>query len=451
MRLLKLTYYLLFTLASVISLSGCSQDEYMEKQDIQQPKIEAQLILSVSTPQSVRAAGTTTLKGKAVENECRKLTLFIMNTDGSNIQDYSVTGESLQNKSLFFNVVTEQGQKLIFVAVNMSDAQIANIKEAKDHNPAYTINNITDITTDNNFLMTGQAVTESGNNIINIEAEKTTKVKATLTRVMSKVLLTCSTKDGDDKYVKLAQDNGYIRLSNVRYILDTTNKKFFPFVKSNNEDPNFKMSETLGNLSNNFFAIPPSNTVDNRETAIKYDASRVQEGEHQYTEGIYCLENTINIDQQDVTRAKDVATYLMITAKFTPKNIDGIRNLSENDANQKLTPDGTFYICKKAPAGTKDMCYSTISNGINYLKNDYATNVTADDFTTYTGGWQYYETFVNSPVFGGGASLVRNNYYIINITSFTAPLLDKTIEVNTIIREWAIKGKTTIDVETSNN
>ncbi len=450
MRLLKLTYYLLFTLVSVVSLSGCSQDEYVEKQDMEQPKIEAQLILSVSTPQTGARAAEGTLTGKATENECKKLTLFIMDTNGTNVQDYTITGDNLQNKNLLFNVKTSQGEKKVFVAANISDSQIASIKQAADHNPVLTISNITDITKDDSFLMTGQAKTESGSEVIEIVAERTVKAKATLTRVMSKVLLTCSTQNGNDEYVKLAQDNGYIRLSNVRYILDTTNKKFFPFVKSNNEDPNFKMSETLGNLSNNFFAIPPSNTVDNRETAIKYDASRVQEGEHQYTEGIYCLENTINIDQQDVTRAKDVATFLMITAKFTPKNIDGIRNLSENDANQKLT-DGTFYICKKAPAGTKDMCYSTISNGINYLKNNYATNVTADDFTTYTGGWQYYETFVNSPVFGGGASLVRNNYYIINITSFTAPLLDKTIEVNTIIREWAIKGKTTIDVETSNN
>ena len=74
-----------------------------------------------------------------------------------------------------------------------------------------------------------------------------------------------------------------------------------------------------------------------------------------------------------------------------------------------------------------------------------------EDFTTHAGGWQYYEAFVNSPVFSDRANIVRNNYYIINITSFTAPLLEKTIEVNTIIRSWTIKGKTTIDVEIGNN
>ncbi|MDD3038945.1 Mfa1 family fimbria major subunit [Bacteroides sp.] len=452
MRLSKITYYLLFTLVSVTSLSGCSQDEYAEKQVVEQPKIEAQLILSVSTPLKGIRAPETTLTGKTTENECHKLTLFIMNADGSSIQDYSIEGESLQNKSLFFNVTTEQGQKKAFVAVNMTDAQITKIKQATDHNPAYTIDNITDITTENNFLMTGQVVTESGSGIINIEAEKTTKVKATLARVMSKVLLTCTTQDNNEEYVKLAQDNGYIRLNNVHYILDTTNKKFFPFAKPNNEDPNFNMSETLKtNYADNFFAAPFNNTPESGETAVKYDASRMQEGEYQYTEGVYCLENTINIDLQDVNRAKNVATYLTINAKFTPKNIDGTKNLSESDANNKLTK-GTFYTCKKAPADAKDMCYSTIQKGIDYLKTNYNTNTTNSDFTIHTGGWQYYETFVNSPtIFSENAGLVRNNYYIINITSFTAPLIEKTIEVNTTICPWNIKGKTTIDIETGNN
>lgn len=445
MRLLKLTYYLLFALVSAVSLSGCSQDEQMEEQDVKQPQIEAQLILSVSTPQTGTRAEETTLTGKDVENECRNLTLFIMNADGSGIQDYSVRGDNLQNKSLIFNIETSKGQKKIFVAVNMSDAQIAKIKEATDHNPALTISNITDITADNNFLMTGQAVTEDGNKTINIEAEKTTKVKATLTRVVSKVLLTCSTKENNDKYVKLIQDNGYIRLDNVHYVLDTTNKKFFPFTKPSNEDPNFNMSKTD---ASDFFSA--TNKPKNEETAVKYDTNRVQEGANKYTEGLYCLENTFSVNQEDLTHAKEIATYLKIAAKFTPKNIDGSQNLSEANANNKLT-DGTFYTCKKAPDNAKYMCYSSIQNGIDYLKSTYNMIVDNEDFTTHAGGWQYYEAFVNSPVFSDRANIVRNNYYIINITSFTAPLLEKTIEVNTIIRSWTIKGKTTIDVEIGNN
>ncbi|MEY8708078.1 Mfa1 family fimbria major subunit [Bacteroides faecichinchillae] len=447
MRLLKLTYHFLFVLVSVVSLSGCSQDEYTEEQDLKQPQIEAQLILSVSTPHTGARAGESTLTGKDVENECRKLTLFIMNADGSGIQDYSVEGNNLQNKSLIFNVETSKGQKMIFVTANMADTQIDEIKRATDHNPELTINNITDITADNNFLMTGQAVTEDGNKTINIEVGKITKVKAALTRVISKVLLTCSTKENNDKYVKLIQDNGYIQLNNVHYILDTTNKKFFPFAKSSNEDPNFNMSKT--DASDFFLA---TNKPENGKTALKYDANRMQECDNKYIDGLYCLENTFSIDQEDLTRAKEIATYLKIAAKFTPKNIDGSQNLSEVDANKKLVNNnGTFYTCKKAPDSAKYMCYSTIQKGIDYLKKTYNITVVNEDFTTHANGWQYYEAFVDSSVFSNGANIVRNNYYIINIMSFTAPLLEKTIEVNTIIRPWTIKGKTTIDVETGNN
>lgn len=455
MRRLKLTYYLLVTLVATIVLSGCSQEELAEKLEMEQPKVEAQLILSVSTSQTnVRATETSSLPGTATENECSKLTLFIINPNGTGIQDYSVTGENLQKKTLFFNVITSQGQKRVLVAANMSDDQIASVKTTIGQNPEQAIENIGNITINKGFLMTGKAVTADNNDIINIEEQKTIKVRANLTRVVAKVLLTCTTQESSTEYVKLAKDNGYIKLSDVHYVLETTNKKFFPFGKSSNEDPNFLMSSTLEEEYNtNFFAT--SVNVNDGKTAIKYDHNKLIEGDNQYTDGIYCLENTIKIDKptysDDLSNAKQVTTYLKVAAKFTPKNIDGKSNLSEKEASEMLT-EGTFYTCKKAPEAAKERCYSSLNNGINYLKTKYNLTVISSDFTTHEGGWQYYETFVNSPTdFTEGAGLVRNNYYIINITSFTAPLLDKTIEVNTFIKEWTIKGKTTIDIETGNN
>ena len=238
MRHLKLTYNLLVALIAIAGFSGCSQDEFVERQEMQ-PQIEAQLMLSISMPQiGTRAVdGEKTLSGTTEESKCRKLTLFIMDTNGTNIQDKTITGEDLENEFLYFVVNTSIGNKKIFVAANMTDTQIESIKAAPDHNPEQLINNIGDITEDNSFLMTGQAVTEGSNSeIINIEEHKMTRIKATLTRVMSKVLLTCTTKS-DTEYVNVTKDNGYIRLSDVHYILETTNKKFFPFKKANNEDP----------------------------------------------------------------------------------------------------------------------------------------------------------------------------------------------------------------------
>lgn len=454
MRHLKLTYNLLVALIAIAGFSGCSQDEFVEEQEMQ-PQIEAQLMLSISLPQiGTRAINEETLSGTAEESKCRKLTLFIMNTDGTTIQDKTVTGENLENEFLYFIVNTSIGEKYIFVAANMTDEQIKAVKTATDHNPEQVIKDIKEVTTNYNFVMTGQAVTEGSNSeIINIEEHKMTRIKATLTRVTSKVLVTCTTKENTG-YVNLTKDNGYIKLSDVHYILETTNKKFFPFQKANNEDPNFLMSTTLqAGYEANFFTA--ATDVTKGEIAIQHDVQRIEGSENPYTEGLYCLENTIDVDGEysnDFSDPQKVATYLKVAAKFTPKNIDGITGLSEQDAKKKLSGNGTFYTCKKGTALAKEMCYSSIEKGINYLKSEYNLTVTTNDFTTYEDGWQYYETFVNSPTsFSKEAGIVRNNYYIINVRAFTTLQSDKTIEVNTTMVPWVLKGRTTIDVETGNN
>lgn len=454
MRHSKLTYNLLVALIVIAGISGCSQDEFVKEQELQ-PQIEAQLMLSISLPQiGTRVANEKTLSGTTEESKCRKLTLFIMNTDGTTIQDKTVTGEDLENEFSYFIVNTSIGDKRIFVAANMTDEQIKAVKAASDHNPEQLIKDIKEVTTNYSFVMTGQAVTEGSNSeIINIEEHKMTRIKATLTRVTSKVLLTCTTKENTG-YVNLTKDNGYIKLSDVHYILETTNKKFFPFQKANNEDPNFPMSITLQTGYEANFFVAATNVTEG-EIAVQHDAQRIEGSENLYTEGIYCLENTIDIDGEysnDFSDSQKVATYLKVAAKFTPKNIDGITGLSEQDAKNKLSGNGTFYTCKKVPTLVKEMCYSSIENGVNYLKSEYNLTVTTNDFITYEDGWQYYKTFVNSTAsFSKEAGIVRNNYYIINVRAFTTLQSDKTIEVNTTMVPWVLKGRTTIDVETGNN
>lgn len=456
MRRFKLTYHPLVTLLSIICLAGCSQEELIEKQDMEQSRVNAQLVLSLNMPQSsTRAASSTTLPGTATENQCNRLTLFLIGTTkASDIQVFTTNGDISLNKTIIFNIDGTKGEKKILVAANISDTQIEQIKNATDQNPVLTIDDIKDIATEGNFIMTGQALDESSNSeTITIRANQVTKIKATLTRVMSKVLLTCKTQNKDGiEYATLSQDNGYIRLKDVRYLLKTTNKKFFPFAKANNEDPNFAMAETLGEgYSFNFF----DKATDEKygAAAVKFDSNRLIDGDGRYVEGLYCLENTISGIKDDYSLdlrdPHKVATHLKIAAKFTPKNIDGMRNLSESEAMSKLT-EGTFYTCIKSPV--KAMCYSSPEKGIEYLKSQYNIHTRPEDFVLYEGGWQRYDTFVNSAKeFNTGAGVLRSNYYILNVASFTAPVMDKTIEVNTTIAEWVTKGKTTIDIETGNN
>lgn len=450
MKRFRHTYHLLTALTILMCLSGCTQDENILSSGGQEvEENHTKLLLSITMPSATTKATPITLPGTTEENELKKVTLFIV--DNNAVQEYTLQGSKLQTPLMFTIANANSGSsKQIYVAANMTDTQISAVKAAADKNPSMTINDINDITGSNGFLMTAQAVGSDGSTRVNITPEETTHIKANLSRVMSKVLLTCTTEN--EGYVKLSKPNGYIKLSDVHYALETTNRKFFPFAKTDNEDPNYSMSETL-NQSDNFFTYSGAVNTSSH-VALKYENNRVNSSnDNHYTEGIYCLENTVKTDYdfgQDISIPKQVATYVKIAAKFTPKYIDG-EEYAEAEAILKLEKNnGTFYTCKKAPEAYKAICYSSAEAGVQFL-NKNGGNFTAKDFIPHEGGWQYYETFVASPTsFTDRSNLKRNNYYIMNITSMTAPVQEKTIEVNTTVANWTVKGKTVIEIETNN-
>lgn len=450
MRTFNYIYHLLFNFMLIACVTSCSEDNRLTE-DLpvtnEKATVNAQLFLSLNWPEAGTRAGSYSLPGTSKENVCKKLTLFIMDTDYKNIETYTAEDPDGLNRTLYFNVTTTEGDKYIFVGANMTDTQINGTKNNWNSSQSLT-GSIDEVTGENGFLMTGQAIATNGNKErITITTHQTTMITSRLNRVTSKVLLTCKT---DNKgYIELSRPNGYIRLEDVHYVLETTNKKFFPFEKANNEDPNYSMTATLDPWKEDNFFKCSGNVENSNNIAVKTDASRLANADNPYNEGIYCLENTVNIDYEygnDLSYPKQVATYLKIAAKFTPKYIDGDSKVwSEEEAISKLG-DGTFYVCRKAPSDKKHICYSTIATGISFL----GEGMKDTDFTKCEGGWQYYEAFVASPVaFTEASNLKRNHYYITNITSMTAPAYDKTIEVNTVIAAWTLQGRSQVEIETS--
>lgn len=451
MRLSNTIYYLLSTLIITTLFTGCSAEEELlnGKEENKQEKVEAAIILSVNAPKAnTRAGETTGLPGTSAENKINNLAIFIV---GDNkVDTYQIEcseSESGETSSYVLNIETLEGSKKIYVGANMSQEQINAIKKQSSIEKAQAqLSKIEEVTgSTNGYLMTGQATDKQGNSTIQIEANKFTMVTVALHRVVSKVLVTCA--EYQKGYVTLtAGCKGYIRRENVKYALETTNRKFYYFAQPYNEDPNYSLKSD--DLAGNFWSYKGDVKKDG-ETAIKMDANRLNSSsENPYYEGLYCLENTFTIDDAKAD-AQKVVTYLKIAAKFTPSSIDGNENLTETKAINKLSKSGgTFYTYKKAQDALKHMCYSSIAIARTYLNSKGYTNIKDTDFTAYEGGWQEYVSFVNSPVFSNGAQLKRNNYYIANIKGFTAPVVDKTIEVNTVITEWVTKGTTTVEIET---
>lgn len=451
MRLSNTIYYLLSTLIITTLFAGCSaEEEFLNgKEENKQEKVEAAIILSVNAPKAnTRAGETTGLPGTSAENKINNLAIFIV---GDNkVDTYQIEcseSESGETSSYVLNIETLEGSKKIYVGANMSQAQIDTIKNQSsiEKAQAQLSSSIEEVTgSTNGYLMTGQATDENGSSTIQIEANKFTMVTVALHRVVSKVLVTCV--EDQKGYTKLTDGcKGYIRRENVKYALETTNRKFYYFVQPNNEDPNYSLKD-MNDLANNFWSYN-GDVKTNGATAIKTDDTRLNSSnKNPYNEGLNCLENTFTIDDSDAD-AQKVVTYLKIAAKFTPSSIDGNENLTEAAAISKLK-GGTFYTYKKAQDAIKHMCYSSIAIAKTYLISKGYANIKDTDFTTYEGGWQEYVSYVNSPVFSSGAQLKRNNYYIANIKGFTAPVVDKTIEVNTVITEWVTKGTTTVEIET---
>lgn len=446
MKQFRYTYQLLTALTLITWLGGCTQDDSILAPGGEEPdKCKTTLVLKMDTPATSTKANATTLSGTDKESALNRLDLFIAQ-NGKLVKTYSKAGSNLQSPVVFILESNDITAADIYVAANMTQAQ-ADAITANDLNPAIGITDIAETTGAGGFLMTGKVTGK-----VTIEKEKITTASITLDRVVSKILLTCDTKDGNGNYVNLADNrNGYIKLSDVHYELANTNRKLYPFAKESNEDPNYAVNEgLLGNLPHNFFtgnAVTPSS-----KAAVKYVASKVDmNDENRYTDVLYCLENTVNMAdftstyESSLSIARQVGTYVKISARFTPAFIDNFENLSEDEAQAKLS-DGTFYTYKKAAEGKKHICYSSLETGMHCNEGSRE-----EDFTEYAGGRLTYETFVASPSgFNAESNLKRNNYYIMHITSMTAPIREKTIEVNTIVAGWTRKGTTVIDIETHN-
>ncbi|MEG0454480.1 MAG: fimbrial protein, partial [Bacteroides sp.] len=157
--------------------------------------IQATLLLSLKDLDIHTRANSYFLAGTEEESSVKKLTVFIV--DASEVKDYSFIANIPDDKKIFINVTTSEGIKTIFVGANMTTEQIDAVKNAPDKNPEQSLNEISKIATNNNFLMTGQAVSNDGSKEIQIVADETIPINVSLNRVVSKVLLTCSTDNVD--------------------------------------------------------------------------------------------------------------------------------------------------------------------------------------------------------------------------------------------------------------
>lgn len=473
MKYIQLKYHLLIaSITTVLCLGGCTIEEDIYpiiSQGEEQTTDNTKLILTVNTTDS----GNTTraisdqIEGMTDESSYSSVAVYFTNVNGE-IENTIIYPTTSGQKNIVIPIdnlgIDFDSPKHIYLAANPTEKMQqdltvgANIKEAVG-----AITDINEVTTNGKFLMLGQA-TFNGNETITFTKGAITSAKVTLSRVSAKVLVTA--KVGADEYIENVED-GFILKSNLRYMLQTTNGKFRYLPNADRTDTNHTIANLLerknGSIEyttngNDFLNLNKWNINGNNGTIITpRDDSRIESGSsNAYTEGIYCLENTTSAtDGLELSAAemidipKMVTTYLRIAAKIIPNKIDGTTYTDGNQAQQKLNNNGTFYTYTKAQERDKKMCYSSIDNAKDYLRNQGYSTLLNSDFKEYAGGWIYFEVYINGYIFDAEkSSLYRNNYYIVNINKIVAPIVDQTIEINTKITDWKNKGTTIIDIET---
>ena len=508
--------------------------------------------------------GEYTLGFTVAEMAVQSLTLVMMRvrTDGTEEFERSRTIQSptdTDNNGYYdatFELTGYSGTKRFYLLANAEPAHIGAFTtegrvfdagmEEEGHNIVGKLMNVNSTTgAGSHILMTAAITTTEGGRDITlagptvdddkdrIDIEIANPVR--LTRAVAKVLLTCHTT-GD--YVK-SDEGGWIRLKNVRYILNVLNRKTYMDYRTDADgnllDPNYEMSDWIAERTEGlggyglrdleayrreFLYYDTQGMVNLLNVAVqeyeditvhpctsrqatRYDAGKLgasNNAANHYTEGLYCPENMVYWDLEEMTNAeflsanRFVTTRVMVGAKYTPKHIyvvedgqlvqktakddveacellnaglpdgSGGTNAGENPGyDDNYLPD-TFWRCDESGnAGYDGQCFT-----YEAMMKVKAENADID-FNRYDGGWGYYYTYIdkeaneaaNAAEQGAQDAIAsipyerwgvkRNHYYILNVEKIEGPGSaypgNEMMRIHSCLLDWVDKGSSDVEVD----
>lgn len=424
----------------------------------------------------------------AAEKEINTITVFFtdINADGTESNVSYEQTFSLQNLIprsdgsylLSFRAHVVAGKKKIYIGANLRSEQIAAFKNSTDCTYScgtligtqQPVQKVMDIDSNGNgsnivmFAATGQEITIDPNPEADHIYQLTEPYQ--LERIVSKVLLLFSnldecTTEGDNHThikVKLYSDTedgtqyGWAPLSDVRYFLNTTNKKLYlmPQTKTVNGvtydiDPNWEVSTFLSAVqgqndlrmtnatafAQNFkyyeaTAMLPEwrdNTTQTdvyyfnemlRATPEVYSKDKLDNNE--YKTGLYCIENLVynNTGVADIDQSANlVSTYMVVAIRFVPRNIcdvieneDGTATLQEThyehhanayaalqnqvDAQGNKIFPGTYWVLS-----TDNTLSFYTYKGMQQKIAESDGTLTEESFIKHSAGLSYYTTYID--------------------------------------------------------
>lgn len=502
--------YIIMCIFSLLSLAGCSEDAVLpDGQTNVSDKTLLTLNFSIEgEDMASRAVDDDDPEHPAAtwENNIVTLQVFIKHADGTweePIYLWDITGSPYTVELDDLDLT----QTTVYVGANLTMAQAQAFIQQETDDAAYTFtNNAFDLVTDlspystENSDLTGRRhiamfCTEGiAPQVIETDEDgKPTKYTTSgfsLKRMVAKILVTCKADetitDGETNvdYVPVFESfEGWIRQSDVKYLVNGLNRKTFIMQRIDDEaqpyanvvDPNNKLFVTNAN-NDDFYFQPIEGEYDSPYLRATLPFAEAEL--NSYTEGIYCPENTFALDETiQLEGQQPQITHVCVAAKFTPQNLwveydlfdyvanqqniepevkEAIKQLRPSDGkpgdiveiectseavasqlllsslqlanNRNEFPEGTYFYHNE-----EKTFYTYGAMGRNATMDDIETNPGVfGDFVPYVGGWGYYYTYVDNrkdynPTpddwneFYRHGQVERNRYYILNITGFTQP------------------------------
>lgn len=303
------------------------------------------------------------------------------------------------------------------------------------------------------------------------EKQHTYTVSFDLKRMVAKVLVTCKTdvngyatvKDGDNTGFE-----GWIRQTDVKYIVNGLNRKAYIMQQVNNTvtdayanvlDPNNDLQQSAA--GGDFFFQQLEGEVENGffRTSSVFDTDRLSTtnvnytGDQPYTEGIYCPENTFAASKITLEGEQAQVTHVNVAARFTPKNLyieeglkayiaadlnipadvrDAISSLTETNgmvvcpteavasqllaSSLKMAEDRNGFLSKTYFYQSEEKTFYTYGAmcealGHKASAGDIETNPGVfGEFVPYLDGWGYYYTYVDNRLDNYGKPVETDAY-----------------------------------------
>ena len=339
---------------------GCAADNFSA--DVEEEEVvPGDLVVSINvnldgngSSRSRAEADEVRIPGTDVENKLSHGHLFLQNLDDDgNPVMYYVKVSLNEGENTFKLKNIDFGRKRVYIAANLSDEQARHF--ATTANAEYVISKQNGYNlTEEYARATGIAMFCTEGQILDFIENKLYVFEEpfTLKRLVAKVHVTATTSNTNGiEYCTLAGSMagiGWIRLENVKYLINGLNTKSYLMQKYNNntpEDPNFNIENNIQVKDNNinpvnyqdfyFNSIKSISTFESYfAKAEKYDASRIPTSndnsvDNPYTEGLYCPENTFALPAGEILTAFNgyksdawpMVTHVIVSAKFTPKKI----------------------------------------------------------------------------------------------------------------------------------